>query len=307
MEQELPFHEKYRPKTFSEIIGNEETVSTLEKLVEKKAVTTYMLHGKRGCGKTTLAHIMANSLGIKSINNIKEIDLGKAGNKDNGRDLNKLAIRSPLSGGSTVFILDEIQGASAGFFQTVLKLFEKPKAKKYFILCTTDPNKIPETIRSRCSQFEVESLNFKNANKLINRICKKENISIKKSESRAIINKSEGCAREILVLLEKISVIDDSDNRIKIIDGHYKSEEEKVNELCQMLINRNSWKEISSFLKKMKDDPENTRYAILGYLNAVLLNSGSLKIADMISLFEGSFIYSKKAGLTAACRYAIDT
>jgi DNA polymerase-3 subunit gamma/tau len=305
---EKPFHIKHRPKDFSEIIGNEEAVRSLERLVEEKSVTTYMLWGERGCGKTTLARIMANNLGVLSSNDIKEYDIADVGLKNKAREIKRQANTNTWSGGAMVFILDECQESSKSFQQALLKTLEDPRRNKYFIICTTNPEKILGTIRSRCvaGSFNVELLNSNNSKKLIKRICEKEGISVKKSETRAIIKKSEGCPREIVSLLQKIQGIEDSEARIKVINGVYQNEEEKIIELCQMLINKENWKNIASFLRKLKEDPEKVRYAILRYLNVTLLNSGNLKVASMIDLFENSFIYSKKAGLTKACRWALE-
>lgn len=302
----LPFHRKYRPKDFSKVYGNKNVIKTLQTKVEEGITTTYLLTGPRGTGKTTCGRIIAKELGCNLKIDFYELDLGDVGLKDKARKIKENLQFVSFSGGPKVYLLDECQEASAGFWQSMLKTLEEPPHNTFFILCTTDPQKLPITIKSRCSQFIFKQLTSKEMIKFLLNICKKENIDFDQKILKEISNKTDGIPREALILLDQIKGLQEDDDVYEAIANYVPNADDnvEVKELIYALMNGNSWKKISVILSRLDIEPESARYAVIGYLSKVLLNSDGSK-ADKIFMileeFKESFMYSKMAGLYCAC------
>jgi len=301
-----PLHLKYRPKTFDEIVGNSSTIQGIKNLLREKNVKTFLLHGQRGCGKTTIARIMANELGAKSERDIIELDLAEVGLKDKARELKHTTRYGSLSGGARVYIADEIQDSSKSFQEGMLKLLEEPPNNTYFILCTTNPEKLIKPVRSRCSTWQVNLLPLEQAEALVTDICKKERIRLSSKDKRLICSKTDGCPREILILLEAIKNVEGKEEKTEILNNFYSGvENAQIIELCRAIAKKQPWKEIAKMLKSIKDEPEQVRYAVLGYFATVLLNSGDGYASWVIDCFDESFMYKGRAGLVNACYQAV--
>lgn len=298
---ELSMAKKHRPQTFSEVFGNTEEISSLEKIIKDKSVSTFLFQGDRGCGKSTCARIAAKELGASAIGTT-ELNISDARGIEDARNIIESCQYLPRDGGSNVFILNEIQGANKFFQNTLLEILEEPPKKTYFILCTTNPESLIAPIRSRCSQFTFAPLSSISARKFIKSILDKEEKELSKDVIKEISKKTDGIPRETLSLLEKVLCADTEKKQLRIIkDYSGSSEDEAVIDLCRAFMNNSSWKEISKILKTIKVDPESVRYGVLGYFNSVLLNKGNFFSAGVIETFSESFINSGKAGLTLAC------
>jgi hypothetical protein len=119
----------------------------------------------------------------------------------------------------------------------------------------------------------------------------------------AIVDMCEGIPREIVISLDTVRDITNVDDAIGMITSLKGNP--TIKELCQALLKRESWKSITTILKKISEDPEEIRYAILGYQTAVLLKGDNKQAALIIEMFKDSFMYSKKAGLTLACYMSV--
>lgn len=291
-----PLHIVYRPRTFDEYIGNEVMIKSVKSAL--KRTQTYLFFGSRGCGKTTLARLIAHELKINK-NDIYEIDAADKTSVDDARQLKSTVSLAPLSGDKKIYIIDECHRLSANAMDSLLKVLEEPPKHCYFILCTTDPDKVSTTIKSRAKAYEVKPLTDENALELINWICHEESIKLNKTIKEAIINECKGIPREIIITLDSIRDIDNPDEAIQLIQVN--KENPKIIDLCRALLKKEKWSEIGKILKDLKDEPESVRYAVLGYMSSVLLNNGNGQAAFVISCFSESFIYSKKAGLILAC------
>ena len=299
--QELSMAKKFRPQVFSEIFGNFEEISSLEKIVQKKKVTTFLLQGERGCGKTTCAKIMARELGASSIG-LMELNISDTRGIDDARRIIDNCQYLPRDMGSNVIILNEIQGANTFFQNALLEILEFPPKNTYFILCTTNPETLSKAIKSRCTQYTFSPLPPIVSRKFIKSILEKEGKELSKDIIKEISKKADGIPREILSLLEKVLNADNDKQRLKILLNYSgRAEDETTKGLCQGLMNKSSWKEIAKILKSIKKDPESCRWDIIGYFNTVLLNSGKMQAAEIIEVFSESFIMTGKAGLTLAC------
>lgn len=149
---------KYRPKKFEDVVGQSATVRVLQnQLQNNETKQAYLFIGSAGCGKTTCARIFANELN-KGIGSPIELDAASHNSVDDIRELTKQAQMQSMAGEYKVFILDELHMLSGGAWAALLKLIEEPPAKTVFIGCTTNPEKIPKTIISRCQRFDFRRM-----------------------------------------------------------------------------------------------------------------------------------------------------
>jgi len=306
IEQKLPLHRKYRPESFDEVYGNRTTIKALKLKIEEGATTTFLFHGKRGTGKTTVARIVAREMGAGGID-IHEYDVADVGLKDFAREQKQMTRFAPLSGNKRVTIYDECQDASAGFWNAMLKTLEEPPKNNYFVLCTTNPSKLPDAIKSRCASFRFSPLNSKEAISFLNSICDKEKVDYLDDDVlEAIADKTESIPREMLTLLDKVIDIEEKNEIFDIIESHVSMsvDNEDLRELAKALLAGKSWKIVRGMLKRIELEPESIRHSILNYVASVLLNSDG-KAADRLFLiveeFKETFIYSGRARLFAAC------
>ncbi len=174
MREEL--YKKYRPKTLAGVVGNETTVNLLRNMLEKGTIPhTILLQGASGCGKTTLARILQRSLECSEIDFI-ELNCSDFRGVDTIRDIAKQMHFSPTGGKCRIWLLDEVHQMTKDAQNAALKILEDTPSHVYFLLCTTDPQKLISTIRNRCCQLSVEHLSEASLRMLIDRVLKKEEV-----------------------------------------------------------------------------------------------------------------------------------
>jgi DNA polymerase III gamma/tau subunit len=293
----------YRPKKLKDVIGQESAVSSLSKMIEKDTIPhAILLTGPSGCGKTTLARILS-----------KKVDCGKMDLIENNcadfkgidtiREIRSAMVSSPISGKSRVWIIDECHKLTNDAQNAFLKLLEDTPSHVYFILCTTEPNRLIKTIRNRCTEISVKSLSDKEIEKLISGVCKKEKIKLSEEVIDKIINVSEGSARKTLVVLHQIRDIKSKEEQLNAISSSI-SENQGIT-IARLLFNtKTKWKEIANVLKTIEnDDAESIRWLILGYAKSVLLNGGNLsaRAYQVIRVFQDNWYDCKSAGLISGC------
>ena len=293
---------KYRPQTFDEVLGskNKSMIASLKTVLEKESKPkTILLQGPSGCGKTTTARIIAGEFGARDID-IKELNISNTRGIDAARAIIDNVRHKSLGGKCKVIILDECHLATKEFQNTMLKTLEEPPPNTYFILCTTEPEKLLPTIKTRATTYQVSPLMNNEVLKLLKVVCKKEGKKVDEKVLQEIVRVAEGCPREALTVLDAVIDMDNTGDQIQAIIDQTVSES-SLKELCIALLNSKSWKVTSEILKNLEGEPESIRYGILGYMNSVLLNSGNIRASDIIIIFENNFYDSKKAGLNNAC------
>lgn len=297
--KEGELHLKYRPRNFDEFIGSEAVKESI--LSSLHRTHTYLLSGLRGTGKTTLARLIAYELQIADWD-IIEMDAADRTGVDDARKLKSTVVFAPMQGKNKIYIIDEVHRLSPQAQDSLLKVLEEPPEHVYFVLCTTEVNKLLKTIRSRAKEYELKPLGRKNTEKLIDWICRDEELQIDSQLKKAIVNCCEGIPREIVISLDKVRDVEDVDRALELIQSV--SEKAEVIELFRELVKGGSWNTVRGLLANIEEEPEQIRRALLGYLNKVLLNSESGKakrIADMILLFGSNFYDGGKAELSACC------
>ena len=212
-------YRKYRPKIFKEVLGQDAVISVLEGSIKKNSVAhAYIFSGSRGTGKTSVARIFARSLGCDDID-IYEVDAASYNSVEHIRDLNENIRTLPLSSKHKVYILDEIHMFSKSAFNAFLKTLEEPPAHAVFILVTTELEKIPDTIISRCQNFLFKKPSVTLLEEAVIDIAKKEKRSLDSSSASLIAFMSDGAYRDAYGFLQKIITATDEKKLTREIVG----------------------------------------------------------------------------------------
>ena len=219
-------YRKYRPKTFELVYGQDVIVKTLKNVIKNDKLShAYLFTGPRGTGKTSSAKLFAKAINClnnkdgdacnecencKSFNNnsnpdIIEIDAASNNGVDEIREIKNKVSLVPSMSKYKVYIIDEVHMLSIGAFNALLKTLEEPPEYIIFILATTEPQKIPATIISRCQRFDFKSISHDKMKQCLENIISKENISIDDGAIEEIINNSKGGMRDAIGLLDQAS------------------------------------------------------------------------------------------------------
>lgn len=197
-------YRKYRPQNFEEVIGQEHIVKVIQgALKEGKIAHAYLLCGPRGTGKTTIARIIANEIG-SSVNDIYELDAASNRGIDDVRSIKESVTTMPFDSKYKVYILDEVHMFTKDAWNALLKTIEEPPAHVVFILATTEIEKVPETIISRCQSFVFKKPTDEVLSHVIINVAEKEGFTIEEGGAEVIALVADGAFRDALGILQKI-------------------------------------------------------------------------------------------------------
>ncbi len=197
-------YRKYRPKNFKEVLGQDHIVKVLESSIELGRIShAYIFSGSRGTGKTSVARILAHEIGT-SVDDIYEIDAASNTGVDNIRELNESVNTLPFESKYKVYILDEAHMLSKGAWNALLKTLEEPPAHVIFIMATTEFEKIPETVVSRCQNFSFRKPTQKVLKDVVTAIAKKEGFSLEPASADLIALLGDGSFRDAQSILQKV-------------------------------------------------------------------------------------------------------
>lgn len=225
---ETALYRKYRPQKFNDVLGQDHIVKVLESSIELGNIAhAYIFSGSRGTGKTSIARIFAREIGT-SLNDITEIDAASNTGVDDIRALNESVSTLPFESKYKVYILDEAHMLSKSAWNALLKTLEEPPKHVVFIMATTESNKIPETIVSRCQTFSFKKPTQKVLKDVILNIAKKENFKIEPASAELIALLGDGSFRDAQSILQKVMSAS-KDNKIspeevELVTGAPKSE-----------------------------------------------------------------------------------
>lgn len=304
-----PLDKKFRPTDFDEVIGNESTIESIKMLLarDQEFPPCILLFGPSGCGKTTIARIIATHLEAGE-RDIKEYNIGDMRGIDTGRDIIKLTAISPFSK-SRVIILDECHKATAEFQNVLLKTFEEPRPNNYFILCTTEKERLIKTIQTRCTKYQVNLLSTREMKKLLSDVIGAEGMenNISPTVIDALIDVSDGSPREALVTLDSIIDLDNEKRMLEVI-GSGSQKRAVTIDLCRAIMAKKNWKDIAAILKELEtEEAESARRIILKYFETVILNGGKQadRVVALMDFFTEPMYASGRPGLTQACYLAL--
>ena len=294
-----------------DIVGNSHIVKCLEQFAKRKnRPRVYLLHGNYGCGKTTIAKIIAKMVGCERYH-IIEINAGNEKGIETARELIRILKNQPLIGEVRFIILDEAQMLTSQFQQAMLTTLEDTPENVYFALCTTDPQKIIKTLKSRCLQLEVRPLSDKRMRELLTNVIKEERLKITDKVLSTIIRNANGIPRDALLLMEKVIGLKNEDvtNKILSVDNEM---EYQVIDLCRAIMFSKDWNKtrqiMQSILTSHAGNLEQVRLAILGYASAVALkdNKPNMKATLVYECFKQPFYgNATKADFIFACIYVL--
>lgn len=196
-------YRKYRPQDWQSIVGQEHVVSVLKNEAEKEKVShAYLFSGSRGTGKTSTARIFAKSLGVNP-EDIYEIDAASNRGIDDVRSIRDAVHVLPYSSKYKVYIVDEVHMLTKEAWNAFLKTLEEPPEHVIFIMATTEPHKLPDTVVSRCESFAFKKPSHLALVETILKVAKSEGVTIAKNSASLVATLAEGSFRDALSILQK--------------------------------------------------------------------------------------------------------
>ena len=294
-------YRKFRPTKFSEMVGQEHIKRTLiNQLIANRVGHAYLFNGGRGTGKTTTAKILARAVNCLnpqdgepcneceickgaldgSLTDIIEMDAASNNSVEDVRQIREAVNFLPTKAKYRVYIIDEVHMLSTGAFNALLKTLEEPPEHVKFILATTEPQKLPATILSRCQRFDFKRISNEDIIKDLKYVCKESNIKITDSALNLIAILAEGGMRDALSILERCSQEGDDqidENRVKDLVGIPKTT--FINKIVNNIIDKQS-EEALNTLQEIIDDGKdigNLIWEIIKYIKDILLYKATSK------------------------------
>ena len=302
MEDHIVLYRQYRPLTFDDVVGQEAAVSALrQSVVSHKLAHAYLFCGQHGTGKTTIAKIFSRAVNCEhpvngnpcnecptckgildgSVLDVTEMDAASNNGVDDVRPILQEVNFAPTRTTYKVYIIDEVHMLSKGAFNALLKTIEEPPKHVIFLFATTESDKIPATIMSRCQRYDFKRIPIDLIVGRLREVCGKSGIKASDDALRLIASKSDGALRDALSLLDQISAIAGADNEISSQDV------EKITGTVD-----------SSFLFKMANCLIDGRFDELIDLCEILNSSGKNQVRftlDLASYFRDLLIIRVKA------------
>lgn len=299
----MELYKKYRPQDFGELVGVGDGLQGYIKHVEcGKTPHATLLSGPSGCGKTTIARIMAKRLNASAMDCV-EVNAAESRGIDGIRDIQRTCNLSPTGGDARVWILDECHRLTGDAQSALLKTLEDSPKKAYFFLCTTDPHKLLKTIHSRCTQVKVKALSSRDAKKLLVRVCKAEKRKLGEEVVSVLVDRADGSARKLLVLLEQVLAHEDEEQQLQALAE--KELEAKAFDLVKLFWGKPKWSQVAAIITSLKEqgeDPEGLRRMVLAAATTSALKGNNVtKNVAIINAFECNYFDSGWAGLVSSC------
>lgn len=270
---------KYRPDGFDDVYGHESIIKSLRAALDDGSRRAFLFAGPSGVGKTTLARILAAHVGcVKS--NVVEINAANHTGVDAMRDLAQLMLYSGLGkSGVRVVILDEAHMLSKAAWNSLLKPMEEPPKHAYWILCTTEPGRVPPTIKTRCSEYTLNAVRKDDIYELLDYINDEEKFEVPEDVLSLIAAKCGGSPRRGISFL---SVCRGADSRKEAAELIKEVEEsDPVRKLCSAMMKGDSWKNLMRIIGELDDvDPESVRYQVCEYFGKVAMSAKTEQAAE---------------------------
>lgn len=302
-------YRKFRPLQFSEMVGQEHITRTLKnQIIANRVGHAYLLNGGRGTGKTSAAKILARAINCLNpkdgepcneceickgaisgaLTDIVEMDAASNNSVEDIRSIREEVNFLPTKAKYRVYIIDEVHMLSTGAFNALLKTLEEPPEHVKFILATTEPQKLPATILSRCQRFDFKRISNEDIIKRLKIVCRESDIEITEGAMQIIAVLSEGAMRDALSILERC--IQDGENKIdedKIKDLVGIPKITYIHDLTEAIIQYDVEKALASIDEVLNEgkDIVNLLWELIKYVKDILVYQSSGKL-DLYSKQE---------------------
>ena len=287
-------YRKFRPTKFSEVVGQEHIVKTIKnEIINGRVGHAYLFNGGRGTGKTSCAKILARAVNCLnpqngepcneceickaamdgSLTDIVEMDAASNNSVEDIRAIRDEVNFLPTLAKYRVYIIDEVHMLSIGAFNALLKTLEEPPAHVKFILATTEPQKLPATILSRCQRFDFKKISADNIEKRLDFVCEESKINITDGAKKLISVLAEGALRDALSILERCMQEEGqiTEEVVKDLVGIPKTE--SVNKLTKSIIEKNTEDALNAINEVVNEgkDISNYLWEVIKYVKDILV------------------------------------
>jgi len=285
---------RYRPQTLDEIVGHGSVVRSLKQILKDRTSHAFLFTGIPGIGKTTLARIVAKEVGCEP-RNIIEIDGASSTGKDEMEQqvLSRLIYSTLGKNRSRMVIIDEAQNLSKAAITSMLKSVEEPNEFTYWSFCTTDAGKIPQAIKTRCTEYQLNPVSNSDIRALLDNVAYSEKLETTGDVLELIIQKCGGSPRSALSMLAKVGGCTNKTEAAELLQTVLEDNPD-VADFCRELGSSQSWSRLIDILKKLNGtSPESIRQIVLSWFTKVAMNSGGdqlNKALDILDAFREPFV-----------------
>lgn len=305
----MSLYHKHRPNSLKQMVGQKASCDAIYGFMDNGFPHAIILVGPSGCGKTTLARIIGDKLECEG-EDFEEKNCADFRGIDMVRDVRSRLGTTAMFGKNRVFYIDECHQLTKEAQSALLKMLEDYEENVYFILSTTHPKGLLETIITRCTTLRVNSLNRKQLLDLMDRVLTEEGVVVHKDILEKIVEVASGSARHALVELDKVYKLATEDEQLAAIMAP--GGKAQSYDIAKHLVwcPQWSWKEVSRMLSDIEgEDPDGVRRIILDCAGKEILNGGKFasRASLLISTFQFNFYDSGRAGLINTCYNLLNT
>lgn len=294
-------HLEDRPTTFKAMVGQPDACQQLVNMAKSEGVPHCLLFtGPSGCGKTTLARIVRKKLRCGD-KDFFEVNAAESRGIDMVRNIQTRIGLAPIDGAARVWLVDEAHQLTNDAQGAFLKMLEEPPNHVYFMLATTNPEKLRAAIRTRCTEVRVRALTTDETITLARRSAEERNFELTDEVAAKLAEVADGSARKALVLLQQIIGVEKTDRQIAIL-GQADAKTAAI-EIARALMKNAGWATVAGIVRDVEEDPESIRWMILSYFSKVALGGGkgAARAVGIMEEFQDNYFDTKKAGLIMSC------